>query len=236
MRQKVDAILISPKVASGLTPIVNKAYRAGIPVIVLERDLTNDQYTQFIGGDNRLIGSTAGNYAVQLLGGKGKARGTIVEIWGGMASTPAQDRHDGFHQIIDQEPGISMAIEPADGDWKQDKGYEIMARALAENDRIDLVYAHNDPMAFGAYLAAKDEGREKDIFFLGIDGIPGEGIKWVSEGILTATFLYDTPGDEGVQQVLRVLAGAPIAKRITLPTMTIDKNNATDILLAHGLR
>jgi ribose transport system substrate-binding protein len=169
MRQKVDAILISPKVASGLTPIVNKAYRAGIPVIVLDRDLTNDQYTQFIGGDNRLIGNTAGNYAVQLLGGKGKARGTIVEIWGGMASTPAQDRHDGFNQIIDQEPGISMAIEPADGDWKQDKGYEI-------------------------------------------------------------------PGDEGVQQVLRVLAGAPIAKRITLPTMTIDKSNARDILLTHGLR
>jgi ribose transport system substrate-binding protein len=170
------------------------------------------------------------------LGGKGQARGTIVEIWGGMASTPAQDRHDGFHQIIDQEPGIIMAIEPADGDWKQDKGYEIMARALAENDRIDLVYAHNDPMAFGAYLAAKDEGRDKDIFFLGIDGIPGEGIKWVSEGILTATFLYDTPGDEGIQQALRILAGAPIANRITLPTMTIDKSNARDILLAHGQR
>ncbi len=235
IRQKVDAILISPKVASGLTPIVNKAYNAGIPVIVLDRDLTNDQYTQFIGGDNRLIGRTAGKYAVQMLGGKDAARGVVVEIWGGMASTPAQDRHSGFHEIVDEEPGISMAIEPADGDWKQDKGYEIMARALAENERIDLVYAHNDPMAYGAYLAAKDEGREQEIYFLGIDGIPGEGVKWVSEGILTATFLYDTPGDEGVRQMLRVLAGAPIAKRITLPTMTIDKRNATDILMAHGL-
>jgi ribose transport system substrate-binding protein len=100
--QKVDAILISPKVASGLTPVVNRAYRAGIPVIVLDRDLTNDQYTQFIGGDNRLIGHAAGDYAVQLLGGKGKARGVIVEIWGGMASTPAQDRHDGFHEVVDR--------------------------------------------------------------------------------------------------------------------------------------
>jgi ribose transport system substrate-binding protein len=236
IRQKVDAILISPKVASGLTPIVNRAYNAGIPVIVLDRDLTNDQYTQFIGGDNHLIGRTAGQYAVQLLGGKHAAQGVVLEIWGGMASTPALDRHSGFHEIVDQEPGILMATEPADGDWKQDKGYEIMARALAENDRIDLVYAHNDPMAFGAYLAAKDEGREKEIYFLGIDGIPGEGVKWVAEGILTATFLYDTPGDEGVQQVLRVLAGAPIAKRITLPTMTIDKSNATNILMAHGLR
>lgn len=236
IRQKVDGILISPKVASGLTPIVNEAYQAGIPVIVLDRDLTNDQYTQFIGGDNRLIGRAAGEYAVQLLGGTGKARGVIAEIWGGMASTPAQDRHAGFHEVIDKEPGISMAMKPADGDWKQDKGYEIMARALGGNARIDLVYAHNDPMAFGAYLAAKDEGREQDIFFLGIDGIPGEGVKWVAEGILTATFLYDTPGDEGVQQMLRVLAGAPMVKRITLPTMTIDKHNAAGILQAHGLQ
>ena len=76
---------LSPKVASGLTPIVNKAYNAGIPVIVLDRDLTNDQYTQFIGGDNRLIGRTAGEYAVQLLGGKDAAHGVVVEIWGGMA-------------------------------------------------------------------------------------------------------------------------------------------------------
>ena len=235
IRQGVDAILISPKVASGLTPVVNEAYRAGIPVIVLDRDLTNDQYTQFIGGDNRLIGRAAGEYAVDLLGGTGKAQGVVAEIWGGMASTPAQDRHDGFHEVVDKEPGIVMAIEPADGDWKQDQGYEIMARALAANDRIDLVYAHNDPMAFGAYLAAKDEGRERNIFFLGIDGIPGEGVKWVHEGILTATFLYNTPGDEGVQQVLRILAGAPIAKRITLPTLTIDKNNAAGILEAQGL-
>jgi ribose transport system substrate-binding protein len=160
----------------------------------------------------------------------------VVEIWGGMASTPAQDRHAGFHQVIDKEPGISMAIEPADGDWKQDKGYEIMARALSKHERIDLVYAHNDPMAFGAYLAAKDEGRDKEIFFLGIDGIPGEGVKWVADGILTATFLYDTPGDEGVQQMLRIFAGAPMAKRITLPTMTIDKRNAVGILQAHGLQ
>ncbi|MCP4693272.1 MAG: extracellular solute-binding protein, partial [Desulfobacterales bacterium] len=73
IRAGVDAILISPKVAEGLTPVVNKAFDAGIPVFVLDRDLANDRYTQFIGGDNRLIGRTAGGYAVQLLGGAGKA-------------------------------------------------------------------------------------------------------------------------------------------------------------------
>ena len=227
---EVDAILISPKVAAGLTPVVNRAHRLGIPVIVLDRDLANREYTQFIGGDNRLIGRTAGEYAVSLLGGDGQARGKIVEIWGGMASTPAQDRHTGFAQVVEREAGIELLLEQADGDWKQDKGYEIMADALDAFDQIDLVYAHNDPMAYGAFLAAKDVGRDQDILFLGIDAIPEEGVKWVHEGSLTATFLYMTPGAEGIRQALKLLRGGQIESRITLPTATIDASNAADIL------
>ncbi|OQY13399.1 MAG: sugar ABC transporter substrate-binding protein [Desulfobacteraceae bacterium 4572_19] len=230
IKMKVDVILISPKVAKELTPVVNKAFDMGIPVIVLDRDLDNNRYTQFIGGDNKLIGRTAGHYAVKLLGGAGKAKGNIVEIWGGMSSTPAKDRHNGFYEVIKKEQGIKLLLKPTDGDWKQDNGYEIMANALDEHTQIDLVYAHNDPMAYGAYLAAKDVEREAKTAFLGIDGIPAEGVKWVYDGILTATFLYKTPGDEGIRQAIQLLNGQPIKSRITLPTMTIDKLNAKQIL------
>ncbi|MDG4552027.1 MAG: substrate-binding domain-containing protein [Candidatus Contendobacter sp.] len=232
--QRVDAILASPKVTEELTPVVSKAFDAGIPVFVLDHNVANDRYTQFIGGDNREIGRAAGRYAVKLLGGSGQARGKVVEIWGGMASTPAQDRHDGFYEIVDREPGIEIVNQPRDGDWKQDQGYEIMVAALQSHPSIDLVYAHNDPMAYGAYLAAKDTGREKDIFFLGVDGIPAEGVKWVSDGVLTATFLYKTPGDEGIRQALRFLQGKEVPKRLTLPTLTIDHANAAEILRANG--
>ena len=235
IKMRTHVILITPKVAAGLTPVVNKAFDSGIPVIVLDRDLTNDRYTQFIGGDNKLIGRAAGEYAVKWLGGPGKAKGNVVEIWGGSASSPAQDRHNGFHEIIDKEPGIKMLTKPNDGDWKQDKSYEIMADALDENPKIDLVYAHNDPMAYGAYLAAKDMEREKGTAFLGIDGIPAEGVKWVYEGTLTATFLYKTPGDEGIRQALRLLKGESLGKRVILPTMTIDKTNAEQILRTNGI-
>ncbi len=235
IQMKADAILISPKVAAELTPVVNKAYDAGIPVFVLDRDLTNDRYTQFIGGDNKLIGRAAGEYAVNFLGGSGKAKGNVVEIRGGKAATPAQDRYAGFHEAIDKEPGIKMVTQPNDGDWKQDKGYELMAEALDANEKIDLVYAHNDPMAYGAYMAAKDVGREKGVAFLGIDGIPAEGVKWVHQGILTATFLYKTPGNEGVRQALKLLKGGTVEKRVTLPTMTIDKSNAEKIMRDNGL-
>jgi ribose transport system substrate-binding protein len=232
--RKVDAILISPKVAEPLTPVVNKAFNAGVPVFVLDRDLANEQYTQFIGGDNLAIGRAAGECAVRLLGGEGKAKGYVVEIWGGLGSTPAQQRHAGFHEVVSREPGIKVVNGPEDGDWKQHLGYDIMAKQLKTNPRIDLVYAHNDPMAYGAYLAASDVNREKEMAFLGIDGIPGEGVKWVQEGALTATFLYMTPGAEGLRQALRLLKGEAIEKRVTLPTMTIDRSNASEILQAHG--
>ena len=231
----VDAILISPKVTEELTPPVSRAFAAGIPVFVLDRNVSNDRYTQYIGGDNREIGRAAGRKAVNLLGGAGKARGNVVEIWGGMASTPATERHEGFVEIIEQEPGVKIVNSPQDGDWKQDLAYGIMTEALDAQDRIDLVYAHNDPMAFGAYLAARDVEREAGIAFLGIDGIPAEGVKWVHEGILDATFLYKTPGDEGIRQALRFLGGEAVQKRVTLPTLTIDKTNAAAILDLYGM-
>jgi ribose transport system substrate-binding protein len=154
-----------------------------------------------------------------------------MEIWGGIGSTPAQERHAGFSDVINKESGITLLSEqPVDGDWKQDLAYEMMAEALDTYPRIDLVYAHNDPMAYGAYLAAQDAGRAQEMAFLGIDGIPAEGVKWVAEGILKATFLYRTPGAEGIRQALKLLRGEPISKRIILPTMTIDATNAADIL------
>jgi len=236
IRMKVDAILISPKTATEPTAVINKAHALKIPVIVLDRDISNNQYSQFIGGDNKKIGRAAGEYIVKLLGGKGKAHGNIFEIWGGKRSTPAQDRHQGFYEIVRQESGIKLLGEGKDGDWKQDKAYEIMASAIDRFPKIDVVYAHNDPMAFGAYMAAKDMDIHQSIRFFGIDGIPMEGVRWVHEGILTATFLYKTPGDEGIRQAMRLLTkGEALEKRISLPTLVIDKYNAHNILKKNGL-
>jgi len=234
--QQVDALLISPKESAGLTGVVEKAIDAKIPVIVLDRNVDTKRITQFIGGDNVLIGKAAGEYAVKLLGGPGKAAGNVVEIWGGMGTQPAHDRHDGFHSFTDKEPGIKYLLNNQSGDWKQDKAYDIMTTALRNNEKIDLVYGHNDPMAYGAYLAAKDAGREKDIkFFIGIDALPDEGVTWVHKGELTATFLYATPGAEGLRQAVKLLKGDKIEPVIVLPTMLVDKNNAADILKKNGL-
>lgn len=228
-------LLISPKESAGLTGVVEKAIDAKIPVIVLDRNVDTKRYAQFIGGDNVVIGRAAGEYAVQLLGGAGKAKGNVVEIWGGMGTQPAHDRHDGFHAFTDKESGIENLLDKQSADWKQDKAYDLMTTVLRNNEKIDLVYGHNDPMAYGAYLAAKDAGREKEMKFLGIDALPDEGVTWVDKGQLTATFVYPTPGAEGVRQAIKLLNGEKIEKTITLPTMAVTKDNAAEILKNNGL-
>lgn len=233
--QQVNVLLVSPKESAGLTGVVEKAINAKIPVIVLDRNVDTKRITQFIGGDNVAIGKAAGEHAVKLLGGPGKAAGNVVEIWGGMGTQPAHDRHDGFHAFTDKEPGIKYLLNNQSGDWKQDKAYDIMTTALRNNEKIDMVYGHNDPMAYGAYLAAKDAGRDKDIkFIIGIDGLPDEGVTWVSKGQLTATFLYATPGAEGLRQAAKLLKGEKLEPVITLPTMLITKANAPEILKKNG--
>src|SRR5258708_2490678 len=107
--------------------------------------------------------------------------------------------------ISPKESGIKSLLQPIDCDWKQAKGYDTMTTALKQFDKIDLVYGHNDPIAYGAYLAAKDAGREKEIKFLGIDALPDEGVTWVCKNQLTATFVYATPGVEGVRHALKVV-------------------------------
>lgn len=235
IRQEVDAILISPKEAAGLTGVVEQATDAGIPVFVLDRNVETDKFVQWVGGDNVLIGEAAGKFALDMLGGKGNAKGKIVEIYGGLGIQATFDRSDPFHAAFEGEAGVEFLLDKQSADWKQDKAYDIMATALRNHEDITMVYGHNDPMAYGAYLAAKDAGREKDIIFIGVDGLPGEGVTWVHNGELAATFLYPTPGAEGLRQALKHLNGEQVEKKVVLGTMAITKDNAEEIMKANGL-
>jgi ribose transport system substrate-binding protein len=233
--QEVDAILISPKESAGLTGVVEKAMDANIPVFVLDRNVNSEKYTQWIGGDNVVIGRAVGDFVVKTLGGAGKAKGNVVEIWGGLGTQASHDRSQGFHEVADKESGIKYLLNQQSADWKQAKAYEIMSTALRNFEDINLVYGHNDPMAYGAYLAAKDAGREKEILFVGVDALPNEGVKYVHDGVLAATFLYPTPGAEGLRQALKVLGGEKVEKKLVLGTETITKENAGEILKRNGL-
>jgi ribose transport system substrate-binding protein len=213
---KVDLIIISPKEAQPLTEPVAAAIDAGIPVIVLDRALLGDKFTCFIGADNKKIGKAAGEWIVKKLGGKGK----VVELEGLMTSTPGQDRHSGFREGI-AGSGVEV-IFTTDMKWLEPESRKEMESALARFDHIDLVYAHNDPGAHGAYLAAKAAGRD-GITFVGIDALPQEGVAYVKQGILDATFRYPTGGAEAIDSALKILHGETVPKKIVLGTRLFDK-------------
>lgn len=216
---KVDLIIVSPKEAQPLTEPVAKAYRAGIPVIVLDRAVLGEEYTCFIGADNKKIGYAAGRWLVEKLGGKGN----VVELMGLMTSTPGQDRHTGFREAI---AGSELkVIFEADMKWLEPNARREMESALARFDKIDAVYAHNDPGAHGAYLAAKAAGREKEMLFVGIDALPHEGIAYVRQGILSATFLYPTGGAEAIEVAMKILRGEQVPKKIVLGSRIFTPEN-----------
>lgn len=214
---KVDLLIISPKEAQPLTEPVARAMDAGIPVIVLDRRLLGDKYTCFIGADNEKIGKAAGEWVVKALDGKGN----VVELMGLQTSTPGQDRHIGFLEGI---AGSDIKIIfSADMKWLEPNARQEMESALSRFDTIDLVYAHNDPGAHGAYLAAKAAGREKAMKFVGIDALPQEGVAYVQQGILDATFQYPTGGAEAIETGLKILNGQKVPKEIVLGTRSYDK-------------
>jgi ribose transport system substrate-binding protein len=215
----VNLIVISPKEAQPLTEPVAKAMEAGIPVIVLDRAVLGDKYTCFIGADNRKIGKAAGEWIVKQLGGKGK----VVELKGLMTSTPGQDRNAGFREGL-AGSGVDVIFE-ADMKWLEPDARKEMESALARFDKIDLVYAHNDPGAHGAYLAAKAAGREKAMRFVGIDALPQEGVAYVAQGILSATFQYPTGGSEAIDTALKILKGEAVPKKIVLGSRVFTKDN-----------
>jgi ribose transport system substrate-binding protein len=219
VNSKVDLMIISPKEAQPLTEPVAHAMDAGIPMIVLDRQLLGTNYTCFIGADNKRIGKAAGEWIANTLGGKGN----VVELMGLQTSTPGQDRHDGFLESI-AGTGIKV-IFSADMKWLEADARKETESALARFDKIDLVYAHNDPGAHGAWLAAQAAGREKQMKFVGVDALPQEGVSYVRQGILDVTFQYPTGGAEAVDIALRVLHGESVPREIILGTRFFTKEN-----------
>lgn len=227
LTKQIDLLIISPNEATPLTSVVAKAYNEGIPVIVLDRKVDGDAYTTWIGADNVEIGRTAGEYVAEELLPNG---GKVGEIRGLAGSTPAKERGDGFRDGVEGK-NIEI-VQSVDGDWLREKGQSQADALFKAHPDIQVVYAHNDPMAEGAYLAAKAAGVEGGVKFIGIDGlpIPSGGLKAVEQGRLSATLIYPTAGKEAVEAARKILVDCEdVPKEQTLGTRLITADNAATV-------
>ena len=219
----VDLLIVSPNQLSAISKAVERAYDRGIPVILYDRKTNSDKYTAFIGCDNYVIGKSMGTFIAQQLHGKGR----IVEIRGLEGSSPAIERHRGFMDAVKHYPDIQLVASEG-GDWKEESGIKAMKRILQQTQDFDYVFAHNDRLAWGAYMAARQMGVNRKYKYTGVDGMAteGGGLELVRDGVFEASYLYPTKGDEVIALALKILNHQPYQRDNYLSTSIITKANA----------
>lgn len=192
-----------------------------------------NDYTAYIGGDNVEAGRKMAEYAAMLCRDSVKTEGRrpiVLEMSGPSDMSPAVQRHSGFSETMKQYPSIEYHHVP--GQWSYDDCKRIMQRWLKDGKNVDIVFCHSDFVVFGAYEAAKEFHKEHDIRFLGIDGLPGEGIDAIQNGQLAASYIYPTNGEEVIALAVRILEGKPFERVNNLKSFVITPQNVADISLS----
>lgn len=234
LTQGIDLLIISPNEAAPLNDAVKTAWDDCIPVIVLDRNLVDPNYSMFIGADNVAIGQAAGEYVAQWCADNGRTECKVAEIRGLEGAPPAKDRGDGFRAGLAAK-GLSDAniVFSQNADWLREKAVPAAAAAFQANPDVDVVYGHNDPMTEGAYIAAQDAGIDPaNVLFVGIDALPTPdgGIMSVLEGRLGVTFVYPTGGQQAIDWAHRILVdGVNPPLWLVLGFDTVSPANAQDV-------
>ncbi|MFC3210000.1 substrate-binding domain-containing protein [Planomicrobium okeanokoites] len=182
--QGVDVIVMLPIESAALTPVGQKVKDAGIPLVIVDRELENDAATVVVKGDNEGIGINAGEYFIEQLNGQGK----IVEI-SGPPSSVTEQRGSGFKEAIDGQDGMEI-IASQSGDFSTEKSLEVMENILQANPEIDAVFTQDDGMALGVLQAIKEAGRTDIQFVTGAGGAKQVFEDIQNDGLMSATFLY----------------------------------------------
>ena len=222
VKAKVDLLVVAPSDVKTVAPAIERAYRAGIPVILYDRKIESTHYTAYIGTDNVAIGKEVADYLAHQLQG----RGTVVEITGERGSTPVADRHRGFMQGMKAFPQILVVT--LEGDWNLAGAKKLMRQYMDAGKPVDAVFGHNDAEAWGAQQAAKEKNREKQMLFVGIDGLPGEnqGVDLVDKGVMTASYIYPTKGEAIVPLAMNILQGKSYKRMNYFQSALVTAENA----------
>ena len=227
----VDLLVISPNEYKPLSPCVERAKKRGIPVILFERKTSANDYTAYIGGDNVEAGRAIGTYAARLCRDSihvGR-RPVVLEITGQLVMSPDRERYQGFSSVMKKHPELDF--QHIKTNWSLEDSYAATKEWLQAGKPLDVVFCQSDLAAFGAYKAAKELGKEKGIYFLGVDALPGEGIDAIQQGKLAASYIYPTHGEEIIALALRILEHKPYKRTNIIKSMVVTPQNVDEIAI-----
>jgi ribose transport system substrate-binding protein len=222
--KKVDVIVMLPIESDAMTPVAKKIKDAGIPLVIIDREIKTDDFTAVVKGDNIGIGRSAGKYLSEKLGGKGN----IVEIIG-VPATVTTLRSDGFREAIKSHPDMKIIVSQA-GDFQKEKSLTVMQNILQANPKIDAVYTHDDEMALGV-LQAISEAKRTDIKVVTGAGGNKDVYKLIQDGnsLIQATFIYSPlMAKDAVKVAVDILNGKKLSEKVKiLPADPVTKDNVS---------
>src|SRR3954466_2275153 len=231
--QKVDLIFLAPREEKPLIPAVMAAKKAGIPVILLDRNVdqalakAGTDYVTFIGSDFVDEGRRAAEWLIKATGGKAK----IIELEGTTGSSPANDRKKGFDEAIKAHPEMTIVASQS-GDFARDKGRQVAETLLQAHPDATAVYGHNDEMAIGAISALEAAGKKpgKDVQIVSIDGTR-DALQAIIDGKMLATGEGNPKfGPKAFETMARYAKGEKIEPWVINTDRFFDKSNAAQLI------
>lgn len=231
----VDLLIVSPNDYNVLNKSLQRACDKNIPIVFFDRTTSLQHYAAYIGGDNVEAGRSMAEYAVSLCRDSVRVNGrkpVVLEITGPLELTPDIDRNKGFVGCISRHTDIDY--QHCASQWTYDDTHRVMTHWLKAGNIADVVFCHSDLAALAAYDAAKSMGMEKDMYFLGVDALPGkgEGIEAVQQHRLTASYIYPTHGEEVIALALRILEGKPFQRVNNMKSFVVTPQNVVDVSLS----
>ncbi len=187
--QGVDLIFLAPREEKPLVPAIMNAKKAGIPVILIDRNVDQSlaqagrDYVTFIGSDFIEEGGRAAAWLIRATGGKAR----IIELEGTTGASAANDRKKGFDAAIKAQSGMQI-VASQNGDFTRDKGRQVAETLLQAHPDATAIFAHNDEMALGAIAALQGAGKVagKDVVIVSCDG-EKEAVQAIIDGKIGAT-------------------------------------------------
>ncbi|MFZ4451111.1 D-ribose ABC transporter substrate-binding protein [Salibacterium aidingense] len=209
IQQGVDVLLINPVDSSAVASAIETANSEDIPVITVDRSAEGGEVVSHIASDNVAGGEMAAEHIVEELGGSGN----VIELTGIPGSSAANERGEGFHNIVDEEDGIEVVANQT-ANFNRSEGLTVTENILQSTDEVDALFAHNDEMALGAVEALEAAGME-DVMVVGFDAID-DAVGAVEEGTMAATIAQQPQiiGEEAVNAAISVDSGEEIEDSI----------------------
>jgi len=224
-----DLIVLTPREQDPLRAATNKAVAAGIPVIEIDRTSTGKAGVDYVCAiESNFVqqGEKVGNWFVANTSGPLN----YVELLGTTGASPAILRHQGFHNIIDKQSRFKL-LGAQDGNFTVPDGKKVMQNFITSfGDKIDMIYAHNDDMGYGALEALKQAGITKKVLVGTIDGTR-RMIALVASGSVAVVVQSDPHfGPVTFATIDMYFSGQMIPKVVTVQDHTYTKATAAMLL------